>query len=106
MSAPPPPSVARAAAHYTLLRLAVFLGCFVIALAVVLPLSASEPVARRLALAALPAAVLSVPLSLLLGRGLRTQLAGALDAARRRRASSTEDYAARSRAARHDPPAP
>lgn len=93
-------SVAAATVRYTLLRVAVLLGCLAVALAVVLPLTGGEPLARRVLVAGLAAAVASVPLSLLVGRRRRAELAGALAEASRRRRAEAEDYAARVRAGR------
>ncbi len=99
-----PRSVAAATARYSLLRLGVFAGCLVVALAVVLPLSTGEPLARRLLVSAGVAAVASVPASLALGRRLRAELAAALAAAQETRRAQAEDDAARVRAARRAPP--
>lgn len=93
-------SVGAATLRYTALRLAIFAGCLAASCAIVLPLTAGEGLARRLVLAAAVAAVVSVPLSLLLGRRLRAELAAALDSAAGRRRALVESDAERVRAAR------
>jgi len=98
-----PGGVGRAAARYTALRVGVFVGCFGVAAAVVLPLTGGRTDERLLA-AALVGAVVSVPLSLLFGRRLRAELAAALGEARDRRLREEADYRDRVRNARGQEP--
>jgi len=87
-------------ALYSLLRLGVFAVCSGAAAAVVLPLTGSGQLGSRLLACALVGAVVSIPVSLVLGRGLRADVAAGLERSRVERAGQREDYDARVRAVR------
>ena len=93
--------LSRLALRYTALRFAVFAACFGVGCAIMLPLDgASGPTFAK---AGLIAAVLSLPLSFVLGRDLRAKIAAGIDgqrAASRARAAEDAERVAAARARR------
>ena len=90
--------LSRLALRYTGLRFAVFAACFGVGCAIMLPLDgASGPTFAK---AGLIAAVLSLPLSFVLGRDLRAKIAAGIDDQRATSRARAEEDAARVAAAR------
>ncbi|HVU72179.1 MAG TPA: DUF4229 domain-containing protein [Mycobacteriales bacterium] len=92
------PQLSRLALRYTGLRFGVFAVCFGVGCAVMLPLDGSS--APTFFKAALIAAVLSLPISFVLGRDLRAQIAAGIEDQRSASRARADDDAARVAAAR------
>lgn len=93
-------SIGAAAARYTGLRFGLAALCFVVALAVLVPTLGGHPDVYFGA--GLGALLASVPLSFVVGKGLRAELAAAVDAQRQGAAARRRDYDERIEAARRE----